>query len=152
MGQPESPYSGPDRRRQATPALSKFSFWGGQRRGDGSRRTNWNQFVDLYSFRTWVILSVFLLLNLLDSHFTLLYLQRGGDEANPMAIALMGSGISVFVLVKALGIGFAGALFCVLKNFKNGRLGVLIAFGLYQVLLIYHLSLYFNWYPGSVLP
>ena|GEM_PF-3702317 len=69
-----------------------------------------------------------------------------------MAIALMGSGISVFVLVKALGIGFAGALFCVLKNFKNGRLGVLIAFGLYQVLLIYHLSLYFNWYPGSVLP
>jgi hypothetical protein len=88
----------------------------------------------------------------MDSHFTLLYLQRGGDEANPLAITLLGGGLGVFVGVKAIGIGLAAALFCVLKNFKNGRIGVILALGLYQLLLIYHLALYFNWYPGSILP
>ena len=149
---PSRPYRGPDRRQRPTPVLSRYSFFGGRRRAgrrDGEVR---DTFVDLYSLRSWVALSVFLLLNLLDSHFTLIYLQRGGEEGNPVAIQLMEGGMVTFILVKALGIGAAAVLFCLLKNFRNGRVGVLVALALYQLLLFYHLSLYFNWYDGSVLP
>ncbi|RMH05394.1 MAG: hypothetical protein D6702_00430 [Planctomycetota bacterium] len=143
---------GPDRRRRPTPILSRYSFYGGRRRGGRRAGETADTFVDLYSFRVWLALSLFLLLNLLDSHFTLIYLQRGGEEGNPVAIALLASGIGTFILVKAVGIGLAAALFCLLKNFKNGRRGVFLALALYQALLLYHLSLYFNLVPGSVEP
>ncbi len=147
-----SDYRGPDRRKRPTPILSRYSFLGGRRRSGRREGEIADRFVDLYSWRTWVALSLFMTLNLMDSHFTLIYLQRGGEEGNPVAIALLESGMGTFILVKALGIGVAAALFCLLKNFRNGRIGVFIALSLYQILLIYHLSLYFNWFKGSVLP
>ncbi len=145
-------YRGPDRRKRPTPLLSRYSFFGGRRRRGRRDGEVKDTFVDLYSIRTWVALSVFMVLNLMDSHFTLIYLQRGGEEGNPVAIKLLEGGMSTFILTKALGIGLAAALFCLLKNFRNGRIGVFIALSLYQILLIYHLSLYFNWFEGSVLP
>lgn len=141
-----------DRRRRPTPILSRYSLWGGRRRQPRRAGQRPDSFVDLYSLRTWIALSVFMVLNLLDSHFTLIYLQRGGEEGNPVAIALLESGMSTFILVKGSGIGVAALLFCVLKNFRNGRIGVFIALVLYQALLVYHLSLYFNWFEGSVAP
>ncbi len=145
-------FRGPDRRRRPTPILSRYSLWGGRRRSGRREGEIANRFVDLYSFRTWVALSVFLVLNLLDSHFTLIYLQRGGEEGNPVAIALLGSGMGAFVLAKAVGIGIAALLFCLLKNYRNGRIGVAISLLLYQLLLVYHLTLYLNLFPGTVQP
>ncbi|MBC8329541.1 MAG: hypothetical protein ISR76_05505 [Planctomycetes bacterium] len=145
-------YRGPDRRHRPTPILSRYSFLGGRRRIGRRDGEVADRFVDRYSLRTWIALSLFMGLNLMDSHFTLIYLQRGGEEGNPVAIALLQSGMGTFILVKALGIGVAATLFCLLKNFRNGRIGVFIALGLYQLLLFYHLSLYFNWFENSVLP
>ncbi len=143
---------GLDRRHQPTPFLSIWSFLGGRRHKSRRGEEAVNQYVDLYSMRTWMALSLFLALNLLDSSFTLNFLQRGGEEGNPLALALLEQGVGVFLLVKSLGIGLAASLFCVLKNFRNGRIGVLLGLVLYQLLLLYHLSLYFNFWPGSVQP
>jgi len=144
---PNPPWDGIDRRQRTTPFLSKYSFWGGRRRVNSEQPRD--SFVDVYSIKVWCALTFFLLLNLFDSHFTMLYLQRGGEEANPVAVALLNMGPGVFVLVKALGIGLAASLFCIFKNFRNGRIGVVIALLLYQLLLLYHLTLYLNLYPQS---
>ncbi|HEX9793766.1 MAG TPA: DUF5658 family protein [Planctomycetota bacterium] len=137
------PYRGPDRRQQPTPFLSRYSFFGGRRQSGRRGGEADSVFVDIYSFRAWVVLSLFLLLNLLDAHFTLLYLQRGGEEANPVAVMLLEWGPSVFILVKAIGVGVGAVLFCILKNFPNARLGVFLVMVFYQLLLAYHMYLFF---------
>jgi hypothetical protein len=135
----------PDRREKPTPAISRYSFVGGKRKGvpfkDGGQRT----YVDIYSLPVWAILSAFLALNLLDAHFTLIYLQRGGAEGNPVAQSLLDMGAGTFITVKNLGIGLGAVLFCMLKNFPNGRRGVILVLFLYQILFVYHLLLYFNY-------
>ncbi len=141
-------WDGVDRRNKQTPIISRYSFWGGRRRVNSDQPQD--SFVDVYSIKVWIALTFFLFLNLLDSHFTLIYLQRGGEEANPIALALLSYGPSVFILVKAVGVGLGACLFCVFKNFKNGRIGVVVSLLLYQLLLLYHLTLYLGLYPGSV--
>lgn len=134
----------PDRRTQPTPALSKYSFFGGRRRGlpyaSGGERT----FVDVYGTKVWIALSLFLALNFLDAHFTLIYLQRGGAEGNPVAQLLLNQGVAPFYTWKNLGIGVGAMLFCLMKNFPNVRKGVFIVLSFYQLLFFYHLALYFN--------
>ncbi len=143
---------GPDRRKRPTPILSRWSFHGG-RRGAGGRRPGENEraFVDLYPLRDWVILTSFLLLNLLDAHFTLIYLQRGGEEANPVAVGMLNLGMWAFIFLKGLGISAGAVFFCLLRNWRNARFGVLLVLFLYQVLLVYHLFLYTN-VIGNVAP
>lgn len=138
-------YEGPNRRQRPTPILSRWSFRGG-RRGAGGRRTGENEraFVDLYPLRDWIILTSFLFLNLLDAHFTLIYLQRGGEEANPVAVGMLHLGMGSFIFLKGLGISAGAIFFCLLRNWRNARLGVLIVLFLYQVLFIYHLLLFTN--------
>jgi hypothetical protein len=135
----------PDRRLQPTPPLSKFSFFGGRRRGAPYRQGGERTYVDLYSLTVWIVLSIFLSLNLLDAHFTLIYLQRGGSEGNPVAQYLLDAGAGTFITVKNLGIGLGTLLFCMLKNFPNARRGVFLVLLFYQILFFYHLLLYFNY-------
>ncbi|MHC4824565.1 MAG: DUF5658 family protein [Planctomycetota bacterium] len=152
--QPEEPtapaepgsYRGPDRRNQPTPFLSRYSFFGGRRTAGGRRPGEAKEvFVDRYPLWTWIMLTVFLVLNLLDAHFTLIYLQRGGEEANPVAVRLLYAGMSTFIGVKAVGVGLGALVFCILNHFRNARIGVILALSFYQLLLIYHMSLYYGW-------
>lgn len=135
----------PDRRGQPTPPISRYSFFGGRRKGQPFAKGGQRTYVDVYSLPIWAVLSVFLALNLLDAHFTLIYLQRGGAEGNPVAQALLDMGAGTFITVKNLGIGLGAVLFCMLKNFPNGRRGVILVLFLYQILFLYHLLLYFNY-------
>ncbi|MDP6963048.1 MAG: DUF5658 family protein [Planctomycetota bacterium] len=137
-----SEYTGPDRRKRPTPFLSRYSFMGGQRKSGGKSGSS---YYDRYPLATWVVLTAFLLLNLLDAHFTLIYLQRGGEEANPVAVQLLEAGMWSFIGVKAFGVGLGAAIFCLLNDFKNARIGVFAALAFYQLLLLYHISLYFGW-------
>lgn len=143
---------GPDRRRRPTPILSRWSFFAG-RRATGGRRPGESErvFVDLYPLRDWIVLTCFLFLNLLDAHFTLIYLQRGGEEANPVAIGMLSLGMGAFIFIKGLGITAGAIFFCLLRNWRNARYGVLLVLFLYQILLVYHLLLYTN-RIGNVIP
>jgi len=144
------PFRGPDRRQRPTPFLSRYSFRGGQRAGGRRPGEGKESFVDVYPAWVWGMLTLFLILNLLDAHFTLIYLQRGGEEGNPVAVRLLASGMGSFIGVKAAGVSVGAAVFCVLANFRNGRIGVFIALVFYQLLLFYHAALYFNWIGNVV--
>ena len=135
-------YTGPDRRNRPTPVLSRYSFFGG-RRGIGGQ--SGSSYYDRYPTCAWVVLTSFLLLNILDAHFTLIYIQRGGEEANPIAAGLLDIGMWSFIGIKAFGVGLGAVIFCILNDFKNARIGVFAALVFYQLLFFYHLSLYLGW-------
>ena len=81
-------------------------------------------------------------MNVADSFFTLLHLQRGGIELNPVADLLLISGRRSFVLWKALLIGMALIVLCVHKNFLLARLGLWASALTYTCLVGYHLLLF----------
>ncbi|MBK9383847.1 MAG: hypothetical protein IPN34_03340 [Planctomycetes bacterium] len=133
---------GPDRRKRPTPMFSRYTFFGGRRhaiRREGERE---GAFVDLYGPGILMLVLLVVGLNIFDSFFTLVYLQRGGLEANPIVQLLLDQGMGTFVLVKNLVIGFALCMLCVCKNFSYARLGLQIAIWVYSLLAVYHIFLY----------
>ena len=80
-------------------------------------------------------------MNVGDSFFTLLHLQAGGIELNPIAAMMLRAGRLGFVLAKSLLIALPVAVLCVHKNFAMARSGLWIAALTYTALLGYHLYL-----------
>lgn len=137
-----STYRGPDRRNRPTPRVSRFSFRGGRRRGGRRRGEDQASFVDLYSVRLLAMLLWIALMNIADSFFTLIHLQSGGTEVNPIAGVLLTTGLPSFVLLKSTMIALALVVLCVHKNFHLARLGLWVAAIAYTLLCLYHLSLF----------
>lgn len=131
-----------DRRRRSTPRFSLYSIWGGRRRRPRRDEERHGSFVDLYGTRLWLIVMWVVLMNVADSFFTLVHLQNGGIEANPMAQLLLATGRESFVFWKCGLIGLALLVLTVHKNFHMARLGLWVAAGAYTLLLAYHLSLF----------
>jgi len=134
---------GSDRRRRATRRFSLYSVWGGRRRGGRRGEEQRGVFVDVYSTRLWLVVMWVVLMNIADSFFTLVHLQNGGVEANPMAQALLATGREGFVFWKCGLIGLALVVLTVHKNFPMARLGLWVSAGAYTLLLVYHLALFF---------
>ena len=139
---PDPVYRGTDRRTNPTPRLSRFSFWGGRRGSVRRSDEREGSFVDRYSMRLWFMILWVSLMNVGDSYFTLVHLQAGGIELNPVADWLLETGRVRFVLYKTLLIGLALIVLCVHKNFFLARVGLWTATGAYTALLLYHLSLF----------
>lgn len=99
-------------------------------------------FVDLYGTRLLLMLMWIALMNVADSFFTLVHLQNGGTEVNPIAGMLLLTGRPAFLLLKSGLIGLALLVLCVHKNFFLARIGLWVATLSYTVLLVYHLSLF----------
>lgn len=133
---------GPDRRRNPTQRFSRFAVRGGRRRSVRRSEEREGSFVDLYGARLWAVVLWVTLMNLGDTFFTLVHLQSGGIELNPVAKALLGTGREGFVFTKALLIGLALCVLAVHKNFFLARVGLWISAGTYTLLVIYHLSLF----------
>ena len=74
-----------DRRRKPTPLFSRYTFWGRRkilRREEDQAKGG---YVDRYSPGLLFFLVLILGLNVLDSSFTLIILECGGWEVNPIA-------------------------------------------------------------------
>jgi hypothetical protein len=141
--EPQRVFRGPDRRRRSTPRFSLYSIWGGRRRELRRSEEQAGSFVDVYGARLWLVVMWIVLMNIADSFFTLVHLQNGGVEANPMAQALLTTGRAGFVFWKCGLFGLALVVLTVHKNFPMARLGLWVSAGAYTLLLCYHLALFF---------
>lgn len=130
-----------ERRSRATPRFSRFTVLGGRRRGPRRREEREGTFVDLYGWGWWLLVLWVAAMNCLDTYFTLLHLQAGGTEINPVADELLRTGRLGFVLSKTLLIGVALVVLTIHKNFTLARVGVFGAAGVYTLLVGYHLTL-----------
>lgn len=133
---------GPDRRSEPTPRISRFAMGQGRRVGPRRGSETEGAYVDLYSRRLWALLVWVAIMNIADSYFTLVHLQAGGLELNPVADALLRTGRIGFVLSKSALIGVALLVLCVHKNFPLARVGLYVSAGVYTLLVAYHLSLF----------
>jgi hypothetical protein len=138
----EGAWSGPDRRGEGTPRFSRFSLWGGRRRGPREKTGREGSFVDIYSTRLLMAVFWIALMNAADSFFTMMHLQRGGIELNPLAGQLLRLGRGEFVLAKSLLIAVALVVLVIHKNFSLARVGLFMAAGAYTLLVGYHLYLF----------
>jgi len=82
------------------------------------------------------------MMNVGDSYFTLVHLQSGGIELNPVAEELLRTGRAGFVIWKSALIGLALVVLTLHKNFWLARFGLWVSAGAYTLLNLYHLSLF----------
>jgi hypothetical protein len=134
-------YRGQDRRSRPTPRFSRFTFAGGRRRRPRRGGEVEGAFVDQYSRRLVMLLVWIALMNAADSFFTLIHIQNGGVELNPVAGVMLGFGRAGFVATKGALITIPLIILCQHKNFSVARAGLWLASTAYTVLLAYHLSL-----------
>ena len=132
----------PDRRVVPTQRLSRYSLIGGRRKGAQRDLEAEGQYIDLYS--PWVLAWVLwvALMNTGDSFFTLVHLQAGGVEVNPVAAAMLRSGRFGFVFLKAVLIGCALLVLTLHKNFQLARVGLWLSTVAYTALVVYHITLF----------
>lgn len=132
-----------DRRDRPTPRLSPWSFVGGRRTEPRRIEELEGSFVDIYGSGLLFAILWVALMNSADSFFTIIHLQNGGEEANPLAGWLLLTGRVSFVLIKSAIISLSLLVLCVHKNFHLARLGLWTAAVAYTCLLCYHLALFF---------
>ncbi len=136
------PNRGPDRRQRPTPRFSRYTFFGGRRRKARRPEEREGSFVDRYNPRVVLAVVWVALMNVGDSFFTLMHLQGGGIELNPVAAELLRTGRLGFVFWKSLLIAIALLVLVQHKNFWLARAGLWLAAGAYTLLNLYHLSLF----------
>jgi len=134
-------YSGPDRRINPTPFLSRYSFLGGKRHHYRRGIEEDSAYVDLYNQRMVIFLLIFFILTVIDSVSTLIYIDKGGRELNPVAQWMMNQGDYFFILCKGVLTGVCILFVMIHKNFKYSRLAILVGFAFYFILAIYHMVL-----------
>lgn len=133
---------GHDRRERKTPRFSRYMLHGGRRRHVRRDEEREGSFVDLYDPVLLLGILWIALMNAGDSFFTLVHLQNGGTEVNPVAAMLLETGRTGFVVLKSTVIALALCVLCIHKNFHLARLGMWTAAGAYTLLFVYHLSLF----------
>ena len=121
--------------------FSRYTLYGGRRRGARRADDDREIFVDRYSTRLFLAVLAVVLLNLLDAWFTLLFLAHGGTELNPIIDRVLQYGPRAFLVLKTAGIGFCLAFLTLTKNFRAARIGLWVVLGGYSLLLCWHLLL-----------
>jgi hypothetical protein len=132
-----------DRRQAPTPIFSRY-WLKGRRRGARRDGEGNNIYVDKYSITEVLLVFGILVLSVLDMYFTLVHLDAGGTEANPvMAAFLEWGGYPLFKLVK-LATTFLGlGILLVHVRFKKVRTLLGFAFLIYFGVFIFHIYLAF---------
>lgn len=130
-----------DRRARATPLFSRYTLFGGRRKSDRRLGNALNSYVDVYEPWVGATLVAIGALCALDAIFTLLYIQKGGSEANPIMDALIAQGPVPFLVVKCGVTNLGLAILCLHKNFRYVKVVIAGLFLIYGALTVYHLWL-----------
>lgn len=131
-----------DRRRTVTPMISRYAFFGGNRRAARRRAERDGAFVDTHGTGLFLVVTGVATLNILDAFFTVLFLSYGAKEINPVVQMALDVGIWWFVILKSVGIGVCLLFLTMTKNFLVSRIGLGIVCVGYTVLLGWHGYLY----------
>jgi len=126
-----------DRRQQPTSAFSRW-WLVGRRRGGRRGVESDGIYVDRYRPGEWVLVLGILVLSIADMVLTLLYIQAGGEEANPIMAWALSHGRHAFAFAK-MGITSMGIVVLLVHiRFTRVRRCVQAIFVAYCVLMLYH--------------
>lgn len=134
----------PDRRRsdrRTRPTRPWRDLFTPLRRARGRRASDQASYVDRYSKQDVGLLLAIFLLNVADAFMTMLWLHRGGREANPVMDFFLDFGPAAFLAQKCLVVGFWLILLLVHKNFRFAKIGLYASLAIYSLLLIVHFGI-----------
>ena len=137
-------WDGPDRRaseRRKQPTRPWARWLGPLRREQGRRRTDRVGYVDRYSRREVALILAVFLMNVADAFLTLLWLERGGQEANPFMDFFLDIGPGAFLVQKCGIVGIWLVILLVHKNFRFARLGLYASLVVYAALMLVHFGI-----------
>lgn len=137
-------WKGSDRRigdRRTRPTRPWLDLFSPSRRARGRRASDLGGYVDRYTKRDVALLLAIFLLNVADAFMTMLWLHRGGREANPIMDFFLDIGPAAFLFQKCLVVGFWLILLLVHKNFRFAKIGLYASLAVYSVLLIVHFAI-----------
>ena len=130
-----------DRRKKLTPVWSFYTFWGRRHRFRRKSDQEKGGYVDRYSTAVFVSLVSILGLNIFDSLLTMIILDLGGKEFNP----LVGSVILIlgdkFWIWKFGIVSFSLILLCLHQGFKMFRWTVISISSFYLLIVLYQVFL-----------
>jgi hypothetical protein len=135
-----------ERRQQADRRARPTSFWGalrgnGQRKGFRRAGEAHNTYVDCPSPPVVMLLFAVLTCSILDAVLTLLFLERGGEEANPVMAFVLAYGITPFVGLKMALTGIGAWFLAAHQHFPLAFKGLCLLAGGYVLLLFIHTAL-----------
>lgn len=141
---PSGDWDGVERRasdRRETPTRPLTPIGGPLRRMRGRRSEDQIGYVDRYSRREVALILAVFVMNVGDAFLTMLWLQRGGREANPIMDFFLDIGPGAFLLQKCLVVGIWLVVLLVHKNFRFARLGLYASLVVYALLMIVHFGI-----------
>ena len=130
-----------DRRKQPTPGLSRYTFFG--QRKDLRRKSDQENgsYVDCYSSMLFFFLILIVGLNILDSIFTMMILDLKGLEANPVVRSVIEIHGDKFWIWKFAIVSTCLILLCLHSRFKVVK-GILVAISsIYLIVVFYQILL-----------
>jgi hypothetical protein len=128
-----------DRRSQPTRPLKGLLT--PLRRAAGRRQTDRASYVDRYTKQDVLLLLTIFILNMGDAFFTMMWLGRGGREANPVMDFFLDIGPWAFLAQKCIVVGLWLVILLVHKNFRFARIGLYSALVVYGALMIVHFGI-----------
>ena len=130
-----------DRRKQSTPALSRYILVGERRTLRRKKDEGAGGYMDLYSPTLFIFLILIVGLNVLDAFQTIMLLDLGGREVNPIvhsAMQLFGDNFWIWKFF----IASASVVFlCLHSKFRTVKPIIVFATILYIVIVFYHFLL-----------
>ena len=97
--------------------------------------------MDVYTLREVALLLTIFLLNVGDAFLTMLWLERGGKEANPVMDFFLDISPTAFIIQKTFVVGFWLLVLLVHKNFRFARVGLYASLAVYALLMCVHFGI-----------
>ena len=131
-----------DRRKQPTPAISRFTLWGRRktfrRKGDQER----GGYVDHYHSGLLIPLTLALGLTVLDAFFTMMILNDGGWEINPVVRSVIQLYGERFWIWKFVIVSTSLTLLCIHSKFRFVMPVILGIITISVVVILYQIFIY----------
>ncbi len=130
-----------DRRKQPTPAISRFTLRGRRKTFRRKEEQERGGYVDRYHSGLLILLTLVVGLNVLDALFTMMILDDGGWEVNPVVRSVIQLYGDRFWVWKFVIVSFPLTLLCLHSKFKLvipiilGITAISVTVILYQIFL-----------------
>ena len=131
-----------DRRKPPTPALSRFTLWGRRKTFRRKEDRGRGGYVDRYHFGLLIPLTLAIGLTLLDALFTMMILDDGGWEINPIVRSVIQLYGDRFWIWKFVIVFLPLTLLCLHSKFRLVTPVLLSIVSINIIVILYQILLY----------
>ncbi len=132
-----------DRRHSPTRPFGRYLFAGRRHSVRRSADHRTHLYVDRYSHNLLLTLLIIVLLSIFDAYFTIMHVERGAREINPLMDFLIGYGDLYFFVAKYTLTALGVFLLCLYKNLLLVRILIGLVMLLYLTVFGHHILLTF---------